>query len=333
NPETPTNQNPSTSSSDFPSQSSTLTVPTLTPVANTPADNYLVEVSTSSVNSISYINHLNVLVIFYGNQFNSIVQTIKRHDLKIRSLFEKEEQLMMAINLAQKNLTSMKNIRAEKFNSEITNLKNTLSKQREEHEQLQLYIRSYGENLSKELLDISKVKAQIIEANFNEVCKKIRESDPDPSISNTTERFKIPLQQFKGNLIVHTEPLETIPAFFQNEMLQIVDTINVYTKKALALISRDSVYKRQLDPLTEKLADYLSKSKDYQKLNKLDIDALKKQCASLTKERRNLAKEMERQSETLCDNLDSLKEIVIAASTERFLDAIENIKYSYQDKF
>ncbi len=297
------------------------------------SNNYLIEKSTTTVNSMSYVNPLNDLIQFYDNQFTSLMKRIQKWDKHVRESLENENQLMKTMGQIRQNLLDKKNANPNRFNSEITNLKAALSSYRTEHTLLKEKIRTYGKNLTEELLTLNKSTESSIETAFGEATKKVEKTDPDPSINNTDALITIPRQTFKGNLNIHVAPLITIPACFENEILLIRDTIALWTEKAQVIIRKDSILKIQLDPLTQKLAAYLQSPKENQKLNKLDIDALKKQCASITKDRKNLAKQMEKDSEQLSDNLNKLKEDVIAAIKERFMDAIENIDQTYQDKF
>lgn len=295
--------------------------------------NYVVQRSGTQVNSISYVNHLNDLVLFYDQQFISLLKIIQKWDMHVAQQIQKEKDLSDKMNKLRNDLNEEKNATAQPFNSKISNLKASLAKVRTEHNLLREKFTSYGKFLSQELTNLDKTTESQIKEKFDEVTKKISKDDPDPSVSESFELIEIPRKKFKADLVVHLTPVTIIPAFFENEILQVRDTIEIWSGRAFNLIKKDATVKAKLDPLTKKLAGYLSESKEKQKLNKLDINALKKECATLTKERKNLAKQMEKESEQLADNISTLKEQIIAAINERFLDAIENLNQTYQDKF
>jgi gas vesicle protein len=240
---------------------------------------------------------------------------------------------MDKIDATNKELINKKNENARPFDNEIIALKSKLSGFRQEHNQLKTDIMTNGKTLAEELNILMKETDNAINEKYKEVSRDVKNTEPDPATADTVKTVNIVRQKFNGIMINHIAPLTVLPACYQNEIIALMDTIAFWNAKALALIHQDAELKIKLEPLDKKLAEYLATPKQNQKLHKDDISALKKQIEGLNKERKHLAKQMVADSEKLANNLDKMNEEVRAVVKERFEDAIENINYSYQDKF
>lgn len=289
--------------------------------------------SGNTVTAISYVVPLKDLFVFFDARIVALNAYMLKWDAKIRKSLDDEKQLHESMLLMQADLTGKKNISAKPFDNDIMSQKAKLAKYREEHELLKEKIRAEGKELAEELKTMSNDQVNLVGNTFIEVNKNIKKVTADPAVGEFAEQIKIPETEITDNLIVHTEPLKVIPACYRNEIHSLKDTVILWTEKARVVIQRDAALKKQLEPLNNQLAQYLSQSKENQKLNKTDIAALKKQCDNLVNERKDLFRKMEKDRDILTSNMTRLRDELISVLTERFLDAIENVEFSYQDKF
>lgn len=287
----------------------------------------------NTVTAISYVVPLKDLFIFFDARVAALNAYMQKWDEKIRKSLDDEKQLHESMLLMQADLTGKKNISAKPFDNDILSHKAKLAKYREEHELLKEKIRVEGKELAEDLKTMSNDQVNLVGNTFIEINKNIKKVNVDPAVGEFPEQIVIPEPEITANLIVHTEPLKVIPACYRNEIRSLKDTVILWTEKARVVIQRDAALKKQLEPLNTQLAQYLSQSKENQKLNKTDIAALKKQCDNLLNERKDLFRKMEKDRDILTSNMTRLRDELISVLTERYLDAIENVEFSYQDKF
>ena len=93
---------------------------------------------------------------------------------------------------------------------------------------------------------------------------------------------------------------------------------------------KDSELKQQLEPLQKELNEYLATPKQNQKLKKKEIATLKKQCESIEKDRKLLAKQMVSDSDKLSEDLNRVQKSCFSLCVETFFcknREFEMIKY------
>ncbi len=293
----------------------------------------LVEQPAISIETISYVEPVAQLISFYNNEFNSLAGVIQDWDKKLRASLQKEKQNIEAIAKIEKQLTDKKNADAKPFSQDIIDQKKNLLISWEQRKKIKADMATEGKTLAEELKKLSKTTDSEIDAKYREVGKNVKSADPDPSVSAALKTVNIPKQKFNSTITGYFAPLTMMLACYQNEILSVQNTINTWNIKALSRIQKDSELRTRLDPLQKELSQYLSNSKQDQKLKKKEISSLKKQCDAIEKERKQLAKQMADDSSNLSEELNKMKTEVQAVVLQRFTDIIENIEHSYQDKF
>ena len=111
------------------------------------------------------------------------------------------------------------------------------------------------------------------------------------------------------------------------------EMISTWNAKVMNSFQKDSELKQQLEPLQNELNQYLATPKQNQKLKKKEIATLKKQCESIEKDRKLLAKQMASDSDKLSEDLNKMSTEIQGKVEERFTDIIQSIEHSYKDKF
>lgn len=293
----------------------------------------LIEKPEFTINAISYVTPMKELITFFNNEFTSLGDIIRDWDRQIRVSLERERHIMDTITMIDKVLTAKKNADAKAFNKEIIYQKSKLVRYWEKHNLLKNEMVTNEKNLIEALKNTSKETDNSIEEKFKEVSKNVRKTHPEPSIDETANEIIIPKQKFNSKIITYFAPITMILTYYQNEIISLQDYIEFWNGKAIDLVQKDSELNIRLKPLENELSQYLSTTKQNQKLKKKEISALKKQCDNITKERKQLAKKMLEDSEKLSDDLNKMRDEVKGAVMERFMDAIENIEHSYQYKF
>jgi len=283
--------------------------------------------------TLSYVNPLRDLIVFCYEQCLSMTSYIGGWDIRIRKSLENEKNLMDSMNMIGKELINKKNADTRAFDNEISALKNKLSDYRNKHELLKTIIRTDGKILTKEIAVKKKEADQLISSKFSEISDKVKNSDPSPYPVEPAATFTVPKPKTGDHFVNHVAPLTVIPAFFLNEITSLQEKIVTWNGTVMEVIRQDSILRDQLQSPEKELSQYLSSPKEKQKENKKGISALKKQCDNLNKERKHLAKQMVADSKKLSDSLKVLKTEIQTLVDERFIDAIENIDASYQDKF
>ncbi len=293
----------------------------------------LIERPAFSIAALSYVNPVTDLIAFYNKEFSSLAEAIKEWDRKTRASLEKERQNTEAINKTEKVLIDKKNASAKPFTKEITDLNTTLVQSWGKQKSIKIDMINEEKALIEELKKISNETQTAIDSKFKDVSKKIKSANSDPSLGETEQKINIPKQKFNSNVTNHFAPVAMMLVLYQNEIIALQNVITAWNEKAAILIQKDAELKKQSDPLESEISQYLSTSKQDQKLKKQEISALKKQCDNIDKERKQLAKQMGTDSDKLADDLNKMKTEVQVVVKERFTDIIENVQHSYQDKF
>jgi|GEM_PF-606411 hypothetical protein len=288
--------------------------------------------TNSVISTISYVAPLNRLPLLYDNSFEELVSFIRKWDKRIRDSIQKEQQILKIIDSDEKAVNDKKNANAKGFSSDVLSLKNKLAKDRDAYKRIKSNMIIDGKTLSAQLNEMSSKTDNLIKNRFEAVSKMVAKSEPDPSLDDTNKIADINRQSFTDTVINHIFPATVILSCYENAINPIQDTIAYWNAKALAVIHNDLSIARQLEPLKKQLQQYLTAPKDIQKLNKKEIAALKKQCNDLSDKRKQLAKQMVQDSKNLSGCIDRIREDVRLALKQRFLDAIENIDHSYEDK-
>ena len=282
------------------------------------------------ISTISYVAPLNNLITFDNVQYTALTVFMKSWDKRIRDSLQKEKLLMEKIVVDEKALNDKKNENVKGFTAQILVMQNKLSKERDDLKALKRNIVINGRNLTDLLKNLASNTDGLINNKFNEVSKMVAKSHPNPTLGDTGKVVTITKQKYDDTLLNHINPLTVILAYYKNENSIIKDTILFWNKIALAPIHNDLKLVKQLAPLETKLQQYLSAPKDIQKINKKDIETLKKRCKGLNKDREQVAKQMVGDSKRLAACLDNIRQQVRLAMKERFLDAIEDINRSYE---
>ena len=293
----------------------------------------LIEQPALTVETESYVESVTQLIPFYNNEFSSLAGVIQDWDKKLRASLQKEKQNIEAIAKIEKQLTDKKNADAKPFSQDIIDQKKNLLLSWEQRKKIKADMATEGKTLAEELKKISKATDSEIDAKFKEVSRNVKSADPDPSVRGAPKTANIPKQKFNSTITGYFAPVTMMLACYQNEILSVQNTINIWNVKALNRIQKDSELRARLDPLQKELSQYLANSKQDQKLKKKEISSLKKQCDAIEKERKQLAKQMADDSSQLSEELIRMKTEVQAVVLQRFTDIIENIEHSYQDKF
>ena len=292
-----------------------------------------IEKPALTIDALSYVIPVADLIPFYNKEFEAFAGVIREWDKKLRTSLEKEKQNTDAISKLEKELTDMKNANAKPFSNEIIEQKKSLVSLWEKHKAIKVEMANEGKSLVEDLTKISKEKESTIDAKYKEVSKNVKNVNSDPSAGETAKAVNIPVQNFKSSVTGYFAPAAMILVCYQNEIISIQNTIAAWNKKALERIQKDAELKSRLEPLQEELAKYMGTSKQDQKIKKKEISALKKQCDGIEKERKQLAKQMNSDSDKLSEELNKMKVEAQGVVKERFADITENIAHSYQDKF
>ncbi|MDO9255827.1 MAG: hypothetical protein Q7U54_09975 [Bacteroidales bacterium] len=293
----------------------------------------LVEQPAIIIETISYVEPVTQLIPFYNNQFSSMAGVIKDWDKKLRASLQNEKQNIEATAKIEKKLTDKKNADARIFSQEIMEQKKNLALSWEERKKIKADMVTEGKSLVEELKKISKTTDSEIDAKYREVSKNVKSAVPDPSVSEAMKTVNIPIQKFNCTITEYFAPVSMMLACYQNEIISVQNTINTWNNLALNRIKKDAELKSQLAPFQDELSQYLSTTKQNQKLKKKEISSLKKQCDAIEKERKQLAKQMSDDNSKLSEELNKMKTEVQAVVLQRFTDIIENIEHTYQDKF
>jgi gas vesicle protein len=309
----------------------------MTPVNPIPSGTALaaqtIDESTFTISVLSYVKPLKQLMTFYDSQLVSLTGFVRKWDRRIRDSLDRERQMREILAQDEKALTDKKNATAGVFLSEIVSLKDKLSKDRDRYNLLENDMVNDGKLFSDQLKDLGKEADGLIDDKYSEVSRAVAKYHPDPSANDTVNTMTVTKQKLDTDLISHVFPVTVILACYENEIIPIRDTIALSNGKALALIQQDAKLAEQLEPLKNKLLQYQSAPKDYQKLNKQQISDLKKQCKAINNDRKQLAEQMADDSKKLSECLDQMNKEVRGAVKDRFIDAVENISRLYEDKF
>jgi predicted nucleic acid-binding Zn-ribbon protein len=289
----------------------------------------LSEKSTVSVNAVGYVIHLEGLMIFFDNEFNSLVAHIKGWDQQIRNSIEKGNQIREKIREVEMELTDKKNADSRGFTPEIISLKKKLSEYRESYKQFENNMVIDGLRIVKEIDDIGSELDKSINKNFSDVSQFVKKTDPDPSVIVTPKSITIPRQKINENIVNHISPITEMLFCYQNQIISLRDIIELWNIKVLTINKKDAELSTQLEPLEKELKNLQLNAK----ANKEAISALKKQCTTIEKERKLLSRQMGTDSKELSGFLDLICKEAQSSVKERLSDIIENIKYSYQDNF
>jgi predicted nucleic acid-binding Zn-ribbon protein len=254
---------------------------------------------------------------------------IKGFDERIRDSIERVNTIKEKMLQVEKEITEKKNADNKEYSNEIILLKKSLVDYRKKYELVKKNMFTDGINITKELKNIIDEKEQSINNKFDDVCKKIRAKNTDPSKGEIAKSIAITKQKFNTDIVNYVAPVTEILNFYENEIVSLHDVVVLWSGKVVATIQKDSVLSKQLEPLNKELTGYNSDPKK----NKKEIAELKKQCSKIEKERKELANQMEDDCKELSGYLKQQCKEIFSALNVRFVDIIENINYSYQDKF
>ncbi|MFH1320096.1 MAG: hypothetical protein ABII90_05510 [Bacteroidota bacterium] len=288
-----------------------------------------IERSAFTINAISYVNPVKELITFFDYEFISLAGIIQGWNQRIKDSIDKGNQIREIIFKVEKELTDKKNTDFKGYSNEILLLKRKLSDYRKKNKQWKKNMVTDGINIAKELKNISYEKDQSINNKFSDVSHTVKKAHPDPSLCEITKAITITKQKFNGNLVNNIASVTEMLIYYQNEIISLKDIIELWNGKAMAIIKKDSELSKQLEPLKKDLENY----KLNPKKNKVEISALKMKCNKIEKERKQAANQMVKDSKELSQYLKQICKEVRSSVKERFNDIIENINYSYQDKF
>jgi predicted nucleic acid-binding Zn-ribbon protein len=289
----------------------------------------LSEKSSFSVNAVGYVIPLEGLMMFFDNEFNSLVAHIQSWDQQIRNSIEKGNLIREKILEVEMELTDKKNADTKVFTPEIISLKNKLSEYRESYKQFENNMVIDGLRIVKEIDDIGSELDKSINKNFSDVSQFVKKTDPDPSVIVTPKSINIPRQKINENIVSHIAPITEMLFCYQNQIISLRDIIELWNIKVMTINKKDTDLSTQLEPLEKELKNLQLNAK----ANKEAISALKKQCTNIEKERKLLSRQMGTDSKELSGFLGLICKEAQSSVKERLSDIIENIKYSYQDNF
>jgi predicted nucleic acid-binding Zn-ribbon protein len=289
----------------------------------------LSEKSSFSVNAVGYVIPLEELMMFFDNEFNSLVAHIQSWDQQIRNSIEKGNLIREKILEVEMELTDKKNADTKVFTPEIISLKNKLSEYRESYKQFENNMVIDGLRIVKEIDDIGSELDKSINKNFSDVSQFVKKTDPDPSVIVTPKSINIPRQKINENIVSHISPITEMLFCYQNQIISLRDIIELWNIKVMTINKKDTDLSTQLEPLEKELKNLQLNAK----ANKEAISALKKQCTNIEKERKLLSRQMGTDSKELSGFLGLICKEAQSSVKERLSDIIENIKYSYQDNF
>jgi predicted nucleic acid-binding Zn-ribbon protein len=289
----------------------------------------LSEKSSFSVNAVGYVIPLEELMMFFDNEFNSLVAHIQSWDQQIRNSIEKGNLIREKILEVEMELTDKKNADTKVFTPEIISLKNKLSEYRESYKQFENNMVIDGLRIVKEIDDIGSELDKSINKNFSDVSQFVKKTDPDPSVIVTPKSINIPRQKINENIVSHISPITEMLFCYQNQIISLRDIIELWNIKVMTINKKDTDLSTQLEPLEKELKNLQLNAK----VNKEAISALKKQCTNIEKERKLISRQMGNDSKELSGFLGLICKEAQSSVKERLSDIIENIKYSYQDNF
>jgi predicted nucleic acid-binding Zn-ribbon protein len=289
----------------------------------------LSEKSSFSVNAVGYVIPLEGLMMFFDNEFNSLVAHIQSWDQQIRNSIEKGNLIREKILEVEMELTDKKNADTKVFTPEIISLKNKLSEYRESYKQFENNMVIDGLRIVKEIDDIGSELDKSINKNFSDVSQFVKKTDPDPSVIVTPKSINIPRQKINENIVSHIAPITEMLFCYQNQIISLRDIIELWNIKVMTINKKDTDLSTQLEPLEKELKNLQLNAK----VNKEAISALKKQCTNIEKERKLISRQMGNDSKELSGFLGLICKEAQSSVKERLSDIIENIKYSYQDNF
>jgi predicted nucleic acid-binding Zn-ribbon protein len=293
------------------------------------SNKYLIEKSTLTVNAVSYVIPMEGLMTYFDNEFNSLVVTIQGWDKRVRDSLENEKRIKDKILQVEMELTAKKNSDSKAYNEEILSLKKELTNYREKYKKTSDNLIADGTYIANEIKKFGDNLDRSLDNKFDEVSHIVKTIDPDPAKGEVIKAIIITKQKFNGDIVNYVSPLTGMLSFYQNEILSLKDIIVLWDEKAVEVIQKDSILNKQLEPLKKEMEDY----KTDPKKNKEKISELKKQCSKLEKDRKQLANQMVDDSKELSAYLKKVCEEVQNIVKVRLGDIIEDVNYSYQDKF
>jgi hypothetical protein len=283
---------------------------------------------TEVLDALNYVTPVKELVIFYEKEFKELDGTIREWDNKIRSTLKEVDEINLQILHLERDLREKKNADSKGYSEEILSMKKKLVEYRLNGKQLKTKLLEDGENITSELTDLSSEKARSIGKKYDEFCQLVKSSNTDPG---TGERVE-PITFIGLNIVNSTTnfiaPATEMLVWHRNEIKILQDLVREWNPKVSEIIQKDAELNAELKPINSKLEEYKSDSKKY----KSEIAALKKQRDGIEKERKQLAGQMENDSNELADNMKAACLKIQESVKQRYLDIIGNINYSYQEK-
>lgn len=278
--------------------------------------------------TLSYVIPIRVLVNYYENEFVELSAEISRWDKQIRDSVEVINRINAQINQLETELRAKKNADSKKYSAEIISLKNKQDLQRARYKQAKNNMQKSGEDLCKNLEDISSKKASSIGDKYDEARAQIKDMKMEPSRVGSAVPVTFTKLRIYDNTTKFLQPLSEMLVWHQNEIDELYKIAVSYNAKVKEVIEKDAEISKQLEPVNSKLDEYKTDTKKY----KQEIATLKKQKSALEKQRKQVTEGMEKDSDELAGTLKLLRAEIQASSKERFADIINNIKFLYQEK-
>ncbi len=278
--------------------------------------------------TLSYVIPIRVLVTYYESEFDALSAEISRWDKQIRDSVEAINRINAQISQLETELRAKKNADSKKYSAEILALKNKLDLQRGRYKQAKNNMLKSGEDLCKNLEDMSNKKATSIADKYDEARAQIKDMKVDPSRVGSSVPVTFTKLRIYDNTTKFLQPLSEMLVWHQNEIDELYKIAIRYNAKVKEIVEKDAELSKQLEPVNSKLDEYKTDTKKY----KQEIAALKKQKSALEKQRKQVTKDMEDDSDELVSTLKLLRAEIQASSKERFADIINNITFLYQEK-
>ncbi len=286
--------------------------------------------SEVSVTAMSYVIPVTELMTFFDGEFNALTVIIHGWNQRIRNSLENGRQIKENITDVDQKLTDKKNADSKGFTNEIVLLKSQLSNYRAGYKKYKSDMLTDGATITKELKDLGSEADRSISSKFSKVSTMVKSANPDPSAELTkTKAITIPKQKVDDNVINYVSPAAEMLIFYQNEIKSIRDIILVWNEDVISVNRKDAELNNQLEPLNKELMNYQLNPKQ----NKLEINALKKQCATIEKAKKLVSQKIEKDSKDLSKYLDVIGKELQNSVKERFTDIIDHVNYSFQEDY
>ncbi len=301
---------------------------TTDPASTTAKENEVIEDHAIKFNVIGYVQPMKDLITFFDKEQAVFADLIHTWDGQIKDFIEKAKIINEKNLLLEKELTEKKSVESKKYSNEIIALKNSLTESRGNFKALKTNMLLDGVNIVKKLGELSKETDRATNDKFSEISRLVKKSNPNPFEAEISELQPVTKLKADMNVVYYVAPANVLLFFYQNEVVSLQNLMAFWSSKAEKIIQEDAEQGKKLDSLKSEIEKYAVNAKK----NKTEIASLKKQCTVIVKDRKQLAKQMETDSDRLTVLLIKMSIEVRSILKERFDDIIENINYSYQEK-